>query len=179
MEIRCDRNTITVSVDDSLATSASIDTVETMEGKLYCGAIGLQVNHAEKEDQYARFRNIMIRDLDKDPAYIGEGFYENDSIFRSQAYDAAIELGGVMVDPLARIMSGTDPLAKSGAKQILFDMVARATAPDGAEEYRNNVAIAIENSAGSASSEVTKGYLEWLSGMIQASMVSHNTQQDE
>jgi hypothetical protein len=138
-----------------------------MEGKLYCGAIGLQVNHAEKENQYARFRNIIIRDLDEDPAYVGEGFYEKDSIFRSQAYRAAIELGAVMVDPLARIMSGTDPLAKSGAKQILFDMVAKATAPRGDDQYRKDVAMAVESAIGSATSEITRNYLVWLSGMIK------------
>jgi hypothetical protein len=63
MEIKCDRNTIRVSVDDSMTTLANIDTVLTMEDKLICGAIGLQVNHAEKESQFAKFRNIYIKDL--------------------------------------------------------------------------------------------------------------------
>jgi len=67
MEIKCDRHTIRVSVDDSMTTLAKIDTVITMADKLICGAIGLQVNHAEKEGQYAKFRNIYIRDLDAEP----------------------------------------------------------------------------------------------------------------
>ena len=168
MEIRCDRNTIMVSVDDSLATIARVDTVRTMEGKLFCGAIGLQVNHAEKEGQYAKFRNIYIRDLDADPAYVAGGFYQKDSLFRSQAYDAALDIGAVMVEPLAMMMSGKDPVAKSGAKQILFDMVARATVPYGEEKYKDDVAAALEKNAVSTSSEITRNYLEWLSGVIKA-----------
>lgn len=166
MEIRCDRNTITISVDDSLTTQARIDTVKTMEGKLLCGAIGLQVNHASAEGQFAKFRNIQIRDFDTDPEYVCEGFYELDSLLRSQAYDAAVNLGAKMIEPLAVMMSGDDPVAKSGAKQVLFDIVAMATAPQGAEKYKKEVASALKRSARNTSSEITIKYLEWLSGMI-------------
>ena len=167
MEIRCDRNTIMVSVDDSMATLANIDTIPTMEDKLICGAIGLQVNHADKEGQFAKFRNIYIRDLDIEPEYISEGFYKKDSLYRSQAYNAAIELGAAMVEPLAVLMTGKDPLAISGAKQVLFDMVARATAPETEEKYKTDVAIALQEGAGGISSEIVRDYLEWLSGMIK------------
>jgi hypothetical protein len=169
MEIRCDRNIIKVSVDDSLTTMANIDTVITMENKLICGAIGLQVNHAEKEGQYARFRNIYLRDLDAEPEYVCEGFYESDSVFRSQAYSVALKLGAEMVEPLALMMSGDNPLAKSGAKQILFDIVARATEPQGEEKYKEDVSTALDKSAKRVSSEIVKNYLVWLSGMINYS----------
>ncbi|KPL12828.1 MAG: hypothetical protein AMS26_16170 [Bacteroides sp. SM23_62] len=169
MEIKCDRHTIRVSVDDSMTTLAKIDTVITMADKLICGAIGLQVNHAEKEGQYAKFRNIYIRDLDVEPAYICEGFYETDSVFRAQAYSAALNLGAEMVEPLALMMSGENPLAKSGSKQVLFDMVARATDPQGEEKYKDDVADALNNSADGVSSQIVKEYLEWLSGMIKNS----------
>ena len=168
MEIRCDRNTILVSVDDSLATVAGVDTVGSMDGKGYCGAIGLQVNHAEKEGQFAKFRNIYIKDLDEDPAYVAEGFLEVDSVFRRQAHEAALDLGAVMVAPLADMLSGPDPLAKSGARQTLFDMVARATDPQAEENYKNDVAKALEETAASTSSGITRNYLDWLSGMIKA-----------
>jgi hypothetical protein len=167
MEIRCDRKKVSISVDDSLTTLADIDTVETMKDKLLCGAIGLQVNHAEIEGQFARFRNIYIRDLDVEPAYICEGFYEMDSTVRRQAYTAAVDLGAAVVEPLALMMSGENPLAKSGSKQVLFDIVAVATAPHGEEKYKKDVAIALNKSAGGASSEIIKNYLDWLSGMIQ------------
>jgi len=167
MEIRCDRNAIRVSVDDSMTTLANIDTVITMEDKLICGAIGLQVNHAEKEGQYAKFRNIYIRDLDVVPEYVCEGFYETDSVFRSQAYTAALNLGAEMVELLALTMSGEDPLAISGAKQVLFDIVARATDPQGDQKYEKDVAFALHNSTDGASSEIVKTYLVWLSGMIK------------
>ncbi len=167
MEIRCDRNTIRISVDDSLTTLANIDTVITMEDKLICGAVGLQVNHAEKEGQFAKFRNIYIRDLDIVPEYVCEGFYETDSVFRAQAYKAALNLGAEIVESLALTMSGENPLAESGAKQILFDIVARATAPQGDEKYKNDVAFALDNSANGASSDIVKNYLVWLSGMMK------------
>ena len=170
MEIKCDRNTIRVSVDDSMTTLANIDTVMTMEDKLICGAIGLQVNHAEKESQFAKFRNIYIRDLDIMPEYVCEGFFETDSVFRAQAYTAALNLGAEMIEPLALIMSGENPLAKSGSKQVLFDIVARATVPQGDENYKNDVAFALQNSADGASSDIVKSYLVWLSAMIQGTM---------
>lgn len=178
MEIRCDRYTIMISVDDTLATLAGTDTVKSMEEKLLCGAIGLQVNHAEKEGQFARFRNIYIRDLDTDPAYVSDGFYEKDSLLRSQAFAAAVDLGTDMLEPLAQMMSGENPLAKSGAKQVLFDIVARATAPETAEEYRHEVATALGKTAGNTSSEITRNYLTWLSGMIQAAIAVQKKQAD-
>jgi len=167
MEIKCDRNIIRISVDDSMTTLANIDTVISMEDKLICGAIGLQVNHAEKESQFAKFRNIYIRDLDIVPEYVCEGFFETDSVFRAQAYTAALNLGAEIVEPLALMMSGENPLAISGSKQVLFDIVARATDLQGEKNYRNDVAIALNNSAESATSEIVKNYLEWLSGMIK------------
>ncbi len=169
MEIRCDRNTIRVSVDDIVTTLANIDTVKTMGDKLLCGAIGLQVNHANTEGQYAKFRNIYIRDLDGEPEYVSVGFYEKETMLRSQAYDAAITLGAKMVEPLTIMMSGYSPVAKTGSRQVLFDIVARATAPQSEETYKNDVAIALKNSANSTSSEITRNYLKWLSGMIDYS----------
>ena len=166
MEIRCDRNVISISVDDTGTTLVSIDTVNTMKNKLLCGAIGLQVNHAEIEGQYAKFRNIYIRDLDDELEYVSEGFSEKDTLLRNQAHAAAISLGAKMVEPLAMMMSGEDPVTKSGSKQVLFDIVARATAPQSEEILKNDVAIALKNSANNTSSEITREYLNWLSGMI-------------
>ena len=167
MEIKCDRKTITVSVDKKITTLANIDTVKTMEKKLLRGAIGLQVNHANIEGQYAKFRNIYIRDLDSEPEYVTGGFfYEKDTVLRSQAHVAAITLGAKMVEPLSIMMSGENPVAKSGSKQVLFDIVARATAPKTTKTYKNDVAIALKNSAESTSSEITRNYLKWLTGMI-------------
>jgi len=49
---------------------------------------------------------------------------------------------------------------------VLFDIVARATAPQSTEEYKNDVASALKKSIKTNSSEITGKYLEWLSGMI-------------
>ena len=55
MEIRCDRNIVSVSVNDQVTTIADIDTVKTLAGKPLTGYIGFQGNHAEKPDQFVRF----------------------------------------------------------------------------------------------------------------------------
>ena len=166
MEIKCDRKTIRVSVDDTITTLANIDSVPGLGGKLLCGAIGLQVNHADIEGQYAKFRNIHIMDLDSDPEYVSGGFYENDTRIRRQAHAAAISLGAIMIEPLSIMMSQDNPVAKSSSRQVLFDIAARATSPQTAEFFKNDIAVALKNSAENTSSEVTKNYLEWLSGMI-------------
>ncbi|MEE9462359.1 MAG: hypothetical protein V3V53_11040, partial [Bacteroidales bacterium] len=101
------------------------------------------------------------------PEYVCEGFYKADSVFRAQAYTTALNLGAEIVEPLALMMSGENPLAISGSKQILFDIIARATAPQGDEKYKNDVAAALDNSTNGASSEIVKNYLKWLSGMLK------------
>jgi len=166
MEIRCDRSLVTISVDDKIVTQADIDTVESMKEKLVAGAIGLQVNHASREGQYAKFRNIFIRDLDLEPEYVSEGFYETGSRWRKLAHAAALSIGAGMIDPLAKMMSQDDPVARSGAKQVLFDITARASSLETSKMDREIIALTMKESAGSAGSEITRKYLEWLLGMI-------------
>ncbi len=165
MEIKCDRNIITVSVNDEITTVADIDTVETLKGKPFTGLIGLQGNHGRK-GQYAKFRNIYIRDLDSEPDYVTKGFYDENDQRRNLALAAAIKIGAKMVHPLADIMSGDDPIAKSGAKQALFDIVAKTSDPEGPEKEKREVRAALDKSIKSTSSEITINYLKWLSGLI-------------
>ncbi len=167
MEIKCDRNLVSVSVNDQVTTIADIDTVKTLADKPIIGYIGLQGNHAEKPDQFARFRNIRIRDLDSEPDYVIEGFKSSDWEIRHAASKSAVKLGPVMIHSLAEMMSGNDPMLKSEAKQALFDIVAKVSDPASNEKERKKVRREIDKSIKSGSSEITSEYLQWIRGMIQ------------
>jgi hypothetical protein len=166
MEIKCDRNIITISVNDKVTTMANTDTVKTMADKLFSGVVGLQGNHADKQGQFAKFRNIYIRDLDAEPDYVIKGFYEKNVQLNAFAHLAAINLGGKMVLPLADLMSTSNPVAKNGAKQSLFDIVAKASGPEASKNEKKEVIAALRNSIKNTSNDITKNYLKWLSGMI-------------
>jgi hypothetical protein len=166
MEIKCDRNIITVSVNGKIATVADIDTVKTMAGMPFTGFIGFQGNHAEKAGQYAKFRNIFICDLDAEPCYVTKGFSGKTEMMRSQSLIAAVNLGAQMVRPLTDMMTGDDPMVKSGARQALFDIAAKASDPEAPASEKKKVLLAIKKSKKATSSEITANYLKWIAGMI-------------
>jgi hypothetical protein len=166
MEIKCDRNFITISVNDKVVTSADIDTVKTMAGKPYSGVIGFQGNHG-KNGQYAKFRNISIRDLDKEPGYVKAGFYSKNTDLRDLALIAAVDIGADMIYPLAGIMAEGDPMAGTGAKQALFDIAAKASNPEAPEKEKKEVLSALKKSMNKSSSATVRTYLKWLTGMLR------------
>lgn len=166
MEIKCDRNIITVSVNDKITTMADIDTVKSMINKPFHGVIGLQGNHAGKQSQFAKFRNIYIRDLDSEPDYVAQGFYAKNDQLRNLSLLAAVTLGAEMIGPFAEMMSVENPVAKNGAKQALFDIVAKASDPEASGKEKKEVTHALRKCIKNVSSEITKNYLKWLSGMI-------------
>jgi 3-keto-disaccharide hydrolase len=167
MEIKCDRNIVTVSVNDTVTTVADIDTVLTMSDKSFSGLIGLQGNHAGEKDQFTKFRNIYIKDLDAEPEYVIKGFSYKNGQLRKLAGDAAVNLGAQMIQPLADLMSGDNPMVKSGAKQTLFDIVALASDPAGDEKMKKEVVVALKESIKTTTSEITSAYLLWLSGLVK------------
>jgi len=168
MEIICDRNLVTISINDQVTTHVSVDTVASMAGFPYYGAIGFQGNHSKKKpDQFAKFRNICIRDLDAEPDYVIKGFYEENDRLRKLAIDAAVNLGKQMIDPLAGMLSDEHPGAVDCAKQALFDITAKASAPTALKSEKKKVAKALKNSIKNTSSQIAKDYLIWLSGMIK------------
>ncbi len=146
MEIKCDRNIITISVDGEITTIANTDTVKGMEEKLLEGAIGFQSNHSN-EGEYAKFRNVSIRNFDIDPEYVARGFYEKDVRVREQAYRSARSIGAPMVGHLAEMMSEGNITAYSGAKKLLFDLSAEASSPDARKDMRNSVIKALKKSS--------------------------------
>ena len=166
MEIRCDRNIVTVSVNDKVTTIADIDTVKSMEGKPYYGFVGLQGNHADAQKQFEKFRNIYIWDLDSDPDYVLKGFSSKNKQLRQLALIAAVNLGAKMIQPLTVVMSGDDMVAKNGARQALFDIVAKASDPEGPVKEKKKTRSALKKAIKSNSSGITVNYLEWILGLL-------------
>lgn len=166
MEIRCDRTAIEVSVDGKRTTVADTVQVKALNEKLLSGAIGFQGNHG-KSGEFARFRKVELCNLDAAPAYVLEGLSHADARFRVQAREAAVALGAVMVGPLAQTMDRHEVMARSVARQALFDIVAAASAPQQDDGMRAAVAQALRDTLGTQLSDTTTGYLTWLQGMIQ------------
>ena len=161
MEISCDRNLVTVSINGEITTRADIDTVKSMEGKPFTGYIGLQGNHAEKENQFAKFRNICIIDLDTDPQYVIRGLHFRNEMARSQCINAAASLGAQIIQPLADLMADQDPVAQNGAKQALFDIAANASTAGYPSKEKKDVIKAIRKSIKASSSDITSDYLNY------------------
>lgn len=172
MEIMCDRKDITTSVNDKFVTHGNMDSVESMRSRNLRGQIGLQFNHSPKEQQWVKFRNISIRDLDGEPDYVIKGFTDNDPRIRQSAAEAAARLGPTMIGRLAALMSSDDPMVFTAAKQALFDIAAAATDPGAAAGSKEMLITVIQEQIGSFPSGspkqgTTRDYLMWLMGMLK------------
>ncbi len=167
MEIKCDRKNITIMVDGLITTTANIDTVKGMEEKYLAGAIGFQSNHSKK-GEYARFRNISIKNLDAEPAYVATGFYEKDSRLRTLAHKAAVSMGAPFVEHLVRMLSEENTMVQAGAKQALFDITAQATTPGIAKAEKNEVIKALKKSTKQLHSQSASEYISWLLKMARS-----------
>lgn len=165
MEIKCDRKKITVSVDGEITTVADLDTVKNVENKNLKGAIGFQTNHSHK-GEFAKFRNVTIRDLDTEPNYVAKGFYDEDIRLRKLAYESAESIGAPMIEYLARMLSEENVMAKAGAKQVLFDITAQATAPNTSKLEKKNIKKALQTNLKQNHPKPTKEYFRWLLSMI-------------
>lgn len=166
LEISCDRNIVTISVDDKIVTRADIDTVETLAGKPYSGFIGFQGNHSTR-GQFVKLRNIFIRDLDAEPEYVLKGFSDKNDERRIIAHEAAAAIGVTMLRPLADMMAQSDPVMSSGAKQVMFDIVAINSSPGVSDDIKKNVLTGLRTTRKSSSSAIVRSYLEWLEGMVK------------
>jgi hypothetical protein len=168
MEIKCDRQNVTISVDGQITTTAKIDTVKGMENKNIVGAVGFQGNHGQ-DGEFVKFRNISIIDFDVEPDYVAKGFYEEDVRFREQAYKAAVSIGAPMIEPLIQMLSEENVMAHAGAKQVLFDIIAKATAPDvDKRDKKNVIKILKQSSSKQTYSKSVSDYLNWLLTMAKS-----------
>ncbi|MEX0312673.1 MAG: DUF1080 domain-containing protein [Allomuricauda sp.] len=167
LEIRCDRNLITVLVDGAITTKANIDTIPKMKEKLYKGVIGLQVNHAEVEGQYTKFRNISIENLDLNMEYVVKGLFEENQKLRKLAEENMISFGTDAIGPLAEILSGNKEVAKNSAKQLLFDLAVTATDPKlEDQEFSKKMEIELTKAIKDSNKNYAKNYMKGILKMV-------------
>jgi hypothetical protein len=110
---------------------------------------------------------VRIKDLDADVDYALRGFRRADPQIRRTAHAAALQHGAAAVPGLCQLMAEPDTASSSGAREALFALVARATVPDSSPASRASVRKALEAERDQAESAEVKGYLGWLSGMLE------------
>ncbi|HLA38877.1 MAG TPA: DUF1080 domain-containing protein [Candidatus Glassbacteria bacterium] len=165
LEVVCDRKTIIVSVDGQACSWANMDQVESLQGKALSGRIGLQGNHSDPQE-WVRFRNLRLRELDLDPDYVVQGLRSTDPRLRHQAHAAAVSLQAAAIDPLCRLLASPDSVGPSAARQALFAIAAEASEPDADTLYKKAVRQALATAADSAGVKTVRAYLNWLDGML-------------
>jgi len=165
MEIVLDRDTVIVSVDGKLVSWAQAGRVDSLQGKSLRGRLGFQGNHSDPE-QWVRFRNPRIKNLDADADYVLRGFGRTEPQIRRTTYDAAVQLGAAAVPGLCRLIAAPDPVGPSAAREALFAIAARASAPDFPRDARDSMRQMLEGERDKAEAAEVKGYLGWLSQML-------------
>jgi len=165
MEIVCDRLDIIIAVDGKICTWGNIDRVESLKDKHLRGHIALQGNHSDP-DQWVKFRNLRIRDLDRETNYLITGFRNADPRIQRTTHQAAVRLGPVMVGPLCSLIMEEDSIGSGPAKKTLFDIAALASDPEAPESRRQSVEKALQEQLSMQNSEIMHDYLVWLLGML-------------
>jgi 3-keto-disaccharide hydrolase len=166
MEIVCDRFRIIIAVDGKVTTWADMSTIESLSAKNLSGPLGLQDNHSATE-QWVKFRNLRIRNLDREPDYVAKGFAYTNPRVRKQAHAAAVGLDTLMVAPLCELLAQEDSVSYAGAKKALFEVVAAASAPDAPVSVRSSVIETLKAQAAEIKSETGRHYLTRLMGMLE------------
>jgi len=129
MEIMCRGREIRVSVDGSVCTRANTDGVPTLKGLPLEGAIALQSSHSGP-DEWVKFRNIGVRDLDAEPWYVAREIDSKDTQTRLHAQRCAVALGAAMVPELVWLYDGTPPEGDRTAEETLEWIVGLASADE-------------------------------------------------
>lgn len=165
MEIVCDRRYVVVSVNGAPSSWTQMDQVPSLRDKNLAGLIGFQGNHSDST-QWVRFRNVRIRDLDREPDYVLRGFGLTDSTLRKLNHRAAVSLGLPVVPGLCEVFATGDSVAAPAAGQALFAVAAELSAPEKAGAERDSLLGLLKGQAAKAEKEEVRGYLEWLAGML-------------
>jgi len=166
MEIVCDRFMIIITVDGKVTTWADMSTVKSLSAKSLRGPVGLQDNHSAAE-QWVKFRNLRIRDLDREPDYVVRGFSYANPLVRKLTHESAAGLDTLMVAPLCGLLAEEDSLSSVGAKKALFEIVAAASAPDAPASVRSSVVKTLQTQSADIKSEIVRNHLAWLLGMLE------------
>ena len=95
------------------------------------------------------------------------GFRRADPEIRRTAHDALVRHGAAAVPCLCQLVAGPDTAGSSAAREALFAIVARASAPDSAPDSRASLRKALDAERDEAESVEVKAYLGWLGGMVK------------
>jgi len=118
---------ITVKIDGVVTAQADYDQVAGMKDMALTGFVGMQDSHTGA-GEWVKFRNIEIKDLDRDPAFLAQAPFTDPEIGK-MAYDAAVRLGPPMVPALLRLVREGEPAVAHGAGLALERIVLAASAP--------------------------------------------------
>ena len=110
---------------------------------------------------------MRIKNLDADAAYVVRGFRRTDPQIRRTSRDAAVALGAAAVPALCHLMASPDPVGPSAAREALFSIAARASAPDFPEDSRDALRNLLDEEQHRAESAEVKDYLTWLGGILR------------
>jgi len=128
MEVTAEYKHITVKVDGIKCCEADYDQVPSMKNMALAGYVGMQDSHTGP-GEWVKFRNIEIKDLDRDPAFVAQGLKSSEPKARRLAFDASVGLGPPMVAPLLDAIRDGDQAQRHTAEKALSRIVAAASAP--------------------------------------------------
>jgi len=137
VEVTAEYKHVTVRIDGIICSEADYDQVPSMKDMALVGYVGMQDSHTGA-GEWVKFRNIEIKDLDQDPAFVATGLVQDDPAVRRLAFDAAVKLGAPMTGPLLNIVKGGGAAQTHTAEMALGRIVASASAP-GAEKQASAV----------------------------------------
>lgn len=129
MEIRCLWNEIVVKVDGEECCRAEVDKTPSLKNFGRRGYVGMQDSHTGR-GQWVRFRNLRIKDLDRDPRFLTASVVSTDREIRRRARMEAIDLGAPMVAPLFRLYASGNGFEAAVAENTLFSLVTKDAAAD-------------------------------------------------
>lgn len=131
-EVRAEYKHVEAYIDGVRTSAADYAKVPGMENLALVGFVGMQDSHTG-QGEWVKFRNIEIKDLDQDPAFVARGLASTDSAVRRAAYGTALKLGAGMIGPLLDMLTGSTAEAHS-ADVTLDRIVGALTAPANAAQ---------------------------------------------
>ena len=134
-EIRATYGHVEAYIDGVKTSEADYDKVPGMEGFSLTGYLGMQDSHTGP-GEWVKFRNIEIKDLDQDPAFVAKQLGSVNTARRRAAYDTALKLGGAMIEALLDSLTSGTQAEANAARYALSGIVGGLTA-DGKAQARD------------------------------------------
>lgn len=111
MRILARNRRIEIDVDGERCTTADLEQVPGLANAPLKGPIMLQDSHSAA-GEWIEFRNLRLRDLDTDPAFVAENLASDDPAIRAVAEWAASKAGPGLL-PRALELAGSDEIARA------------------------------------------------------------------